>query len=212
MERIVDLTRSYADDVAGFHKAVNKTIADDGWNATTLTIYSHAGTHMDAPTHFEASPQTIDEIPVDHFIGKAWVVDLRHIGSRGLITTTALEKGIKGDFVAGDSLILWTNWTHQFGTPAFRDELPRISPEAANWCVAKGVKMLAVEPPSVADVNNMEEVTNIHKILLDNVLIIEGITNLAALEASCVQLIALPIKVAGGDGAPCRVIAIEKYR
>ena len=211
MERIVDLTRSYTDAVAGFHKSVSKTLNKDGWNATTLNIYSHAGTHMDAPTHFEASTQTIDEIPVTNFIGKAWVIDLRHIGYNGLISAEDITSGIKGKFSSGDSLLLWTNWSKKHGTPSFRDELPRISDEAAHWCVTAGVKMLAVEPPSVADVNNMREVTEIHKILLNHVIIIEGIINLEALKKPCVELIALPIKVGGGDGAPCRVVAIEKY-
>ena len=71
--------------------------------------------------------------------------------------------------------------------------------------------MLGVEPPSVADVNNLEEVTEIHRILLDgDVIIIEGLTNLRQIRRDQVVLIALPLKVEGGDGAPARVIALEE--
>ena len=92
----------------------------------------------------------------------------------------------------------------------FRNELPRISEELANWCVANKVKMIGVEPPSIADVNNLDEVTKIHKILLKTVIIIEGLTNLEQLKSNCVELIALPLKIEDGDGSPARVIAIER--
>ena len=72
--------------------------------------------------------------------------------------------------------------------------------------------MLGVEPPSVADVNNLEEVTRIHRILLEGgVVIVEGLANLSALTKPKVTLIALPLKIAAGDGAPARAVAIEDY-
>jgi arylformamidase len=71
--------------------------------------------------------------------------------------------------------------------------------------------MLAVEPPSVADVNNLAEVTLIHKILLGgNIIIVEGICNTEDITKEIVQLIALPLKILKGDGAPARVIAIQE--
>lgn len=70
MSRVIDLTMPYHNDMAGFSKENSKTINRDGWNASTLTFYSHSGTHMDAPIHFNVSNQSIDEIPVSNFIGK----------------------------------------------------------------------------------------------------------------------------------------------
>ena len=70
--------------------------------------------------------------------------------------------------------------------------------------------MLGVEPPSVADVNNLDEITRIHSILLGaGIIIIEGLTNLEALSSEKVELIALPLKIGDGDGAPARVVAVE---
>ena len=70
--------------------------------------------------------------------------------------------------------------------------------------------MLGVEPPSVADVNSLPEVTMIHKILLGGgVTIVEGLTNLDALTSSKVFFVALPLKIDGGDGCPCRAFALE---
>tara|TARA_R110002096_G_scaffold9533_1_gene37564 strand:+ start:75204 stop:75839 length:636 start_codon:yes stop_codon:yes gene_type:complete len=211
MSNIVDLTLTYTNRFTGFSKETSKTIDKDGWNASTLTFYSHCGTHMDAPIHFNISNQTIDDIPVSNFVGKAWVLDVRNVGSKGLINPEHISKEIFQDFKEGDSLIFWTGWSKYVNTPKYRDELPRISESLALWCLDKKVKMIGVEPPSVADVNNIEEVTKIHQILLKGVVIIEGLTNLESLQSNCVELIALPLKIQNGDGGPARVIAIEKY-
>ncbi len=211
MNNVVDLTVTYTNDLNGFSKETAKTIQKDGWNASTLTFYSHCGTHMDAPIHFNVKNETIDQIPVSDFVGKAWVVNVMHIGSKGLIELSDISDEILKQFEAGHSLIFQTGWSKYVNQPKYRDELPRISQNLANWCVKNKVKMIGVEPPSVADVNNMEEVTKIHQILLQSVVIIEGLTNLDKLKSNCVELIALPLKIGGGDGAPARVIAIEKY-
>jgi kynurenine formamidase len=189
---------------------IAKSLALDGWNASNLHIYSHAGTHMDAPFHFEVSDERIDEIPVDRFISMAHVVNIEITQPQQLITEVdfiSIENRLK----AGDSIILKTGW-HQFvGSAKYRNELPRISESAAKWLVNKKVNMLAVEPPSVADVNNLAEVTLIHKILLGgNIIIVEGICNTEDITNEMVQLIALPLKILKGDGAPARVIAIQE--
>lgn len=211
MHTIVDLTLTYTDSFTGFLKETSKTIDKDGWNASTLNFYSHCGTHMDAPIHFNVSNQTIDKIPVSDFVGKAWVIDVRHVGSKGLMYSNHIPQDIQNKFLAGDSLIFWSGWAQFANTLKYRDELPRISEELAHWCIDHKVKMIGVEPPSVADVNNIEEVTKIHQILLSGVVIIEGLTNLENLQTNCVELIALPLKIGGGDGSPARVIAIQKY-
>ncbi|TBN05297.1 cyclase family protein [Hyunsoonleella flava] len=210
MSRVVDLTLSYHNNVNGFSKEIARTKDKDGWNASTLTFYSHIGTHMDAPFHFNVSNQTIDEIPVSDFVGDAWVIDARDVGPKGLITVEHISADIKARFKAGDSLIIWTGWSQYAWTQKYRDELPRISEALAYWCIDNKVKMIGVEPPSVADVNNIEEVTKIHEILLEGVVIIEGLTNIEKLTSNKVELIALPLKIEGGDGAPARVIAIER--
>jgi len=210
MTNVVDLTLTYSNGLAGFQKKTSKTIENDGWNASTLTFYSHCGTHMDAPLHFDVSSQSIDEIPVSNFVGRAWVADIRHIGPKGLIAVEDIPEDIREKFQDYDSLILWSGWSQYANTSKYRNELPRISKELAKWCVTKKVKMIGVEPPSVADVNNLDEVTSIHQILLQSVIIIEGLTNIDKIKSKCIELIALPLKIGRGDGAPARVIALER--
>ena len=111
---------------------------------------------------------------------------------------------------AGDSLLLRTGWSRRIGTPSYRNSLPRVSLELARWCGDKGVRMLGVESPSVADVNNLEELTTVHEVLLGaGVIIVEGLTNLDQIRNQKVTFMAFPLKVAMGDGAPARVLALE---
>ena len=90
-----------------------------------------------------------------------------------------------------------------------RDEgSPWISEEFALWCVEEKVAVLGVEPPSVADVTNLPDVTRIHEILLGGgVTIVEGLTNLEALPDHPVIFGAMPLKIQRGDGCPCRAWA-----
>ncbi|MFT5885183.1 MAG: arylformamidase [Arcticibacterium sp.] len=205
--KIVDLTLTYSPQIAGFNSESAKTVARDGWNASTLHLYSHSGTHMDSPFHFEVNDQKIDEFPVDRFVSKAWVVPIEIKGGHQLIQPNDF-RNFESKIDRGDSLIIKTGWAQFVGQEKYRNELPRFSEAAANWIVEKGINILAVEPCSVADVNNLPEVTRIHQILLGgDVIIVEGLCNTEALTSECVELIALPLKILGGDGAPARVIA-----
>jgi len=211
MSRIVDLTLSLASGMPGVTFEPARTIEADGWNAATLHLYSHCGTHMDAPIHFGVGRQTIDQLDVSRLMGPAWVVDVRPIEPRALIGVEHMS-GIAEKIEPGDSVLICTGWSEYCGQDRYRDELPRVSTDLARWCVEKHVRILGVEPPSVADVNNIRELTEVHRILFEGgVVVIEGLANLQLLTGPRVTLIALPLKVAGGDGAPARAIAIEDH-
>lgn len=215
MSRIIDLTLPLEHGLRGVSIEPARTLAEHGWNASTLHLYSHAGTHMDAPTHFAVSDQTIDQIPLDKCMGPAWVVDpagkAGPASPYGRALIRVADLGRTADKIReGDGLLLRTGWSRQYREPAYRDELPRVSLELARWCVEKGVRILGVEPPSVADVHNIEELTGVHKALLaGGVIIVEGLANLDQIHAEKVTFLALPLKVARGDGAPVRAFAIE---
>ena len=210
MSHIIDLTLTLKEGMRGVHFEQAKTFERDGWNARTLHLYSHAGTHMDAQTHFDAGPGTIDLTPLERCTGWAWVVNLDGIADETPITVSHLGD-IADVFAAGESLLLRTGWSrHADDAQHYRDHFPRIAEDLAQWCVEKQVNVLGVEPPSVADVNNMDELTLIHKILLGaDVTIVEGLTNLGALTQQKVFFVAAPLKIEGGDGCPCRAFAIE---
>jgi arylformamidase len=208
--RIIDLTLTLRPGMRGVQWETANTVARDGWNARTLHLYSHAGTHMDAQLHFEAGPETIDTIPLERCAGPAWIIDVLHAQPRCLIHADVLGE-VADLHRPGESLLLRTGWAAHVDDPdLYRRDLPRVADDLARWCVERRVPILGVEPPSVADVANMEEVTRIHKILLGGgVTIVEGLTNLDQLTQKRVFFAALPLKIAGGDGSPCRALAVE---
>lgn len=210
MEQIIDLTLNYDQNIPGFQSSVAKTIKEDGWNATNYHFYSHCGTHMDAPVHFGVNDQSIDQIAVSRFFCDCHIIRITDIQPGALITIQHIKE-IQDKIKKGEGVIFHTNWSkHLPDLQKWRNELPRISKELAQFLVNQGITMVGVEPPSVADVNNITEVTTIHRILLGgDVIIIEGLTNLEKIGSDYVQIIALPLKVKNGDGAPARVIAVE---
>ncbi len=210
MAHIIDLTLTLRPGMRGVEFEKLHTVNEHGWNSRMLHLYSHAGTHMDAPLHFAAGDGTIDRIPLEHCFVPAWMIDLTGIKPKGLITVGHL--GAVANLVRpDDGLLLKTGWSKYVDQPQYyRDSFPRISQELAQWCVERRVRLLGIEQPSVADVNSLAEVTLIHRILLShNIVIVEGLTNLMALREERVLFGAVPLKIEGGDGSPCRAFAIE---
>jgi len=210
LPRIVDLTLALTPGQRGVTMEPKFTVTRDGWNAATWHLYSHAGTHMDSQVHFAAGPETIDTKPLENCLGPATVVNLAQVAPRTLLTVAHLGS-VAATFTAGESLLLRTDWHKHVADPAiYRDGLPRISEELARWCVAHRVKILGVEPPSIADVNNLPEVTRIHHILLGGgVTVVEGLAYLDQLTQPRVYFTALPLKLAAGDGCPVRSFAYD---
>jgi len=206
---IVDLSLTVKPGMRGVSMTSANTVKEDGWNAANWTLYSHSGTHADAPVHFEATNETIDQMPLQRFMGKAKVIRISNTQPRQWLVPADL--GDEAESIqAGDCILLHTNWSqHLDDATVYRDGLPRISDELAHWLVNRQVKLIGVEAPSVADVNDIEEVTRIHKILLGaRITIVEGLCNLDLLKPE-VFFMALPLKLEKGDGCPVRAIAFN---
>jgi kynurenine formamidase len=210
MARIVDLSLPLRAGMRGVDFEPAKSIESDGWNAQTLRLYSHCGTHMDAPRHFGDAAPGLESLPLAQCVGPARVLDLTPTSEREVITVDRLAPWHE-ELGFGTRLLLRTDWSKRAGQPSYRDALPRVSLELAEWLVAQGVALLGVEPPSVADVHDIEELTAVHRKLLEGgVVIVEGLANLDQLTRNTVTFIALPLSIEGGDGAPCRAVAIEE--
>lgn len=211
MPKIVDLTLTMRQGMRGYGCEIAKTKVEDGWNARTLSLYTHTGTHMDAPLHFIEGGNTIENLDLNKCVGDCLIIDIRPIEPKALITVESLGEAA-ARIGSGSRVILRTDWSkHLDDTEIYRDGLPRISKELAEWLVEKRVAFIGVEPPSVADVNDIPEVTEIHEILLSSEMVIaEGLCNLDQLSKEVVEIFALPLKPEGSDGCPARVIAIER--
>ncbi|GAB5405273.1 MAG: cyclase family protein [Aureliella sp.] len=207
--RVVDLSLPIDANMPGVEISTARKLGVDGWNATTLELYSHCGTHMDAPFHFLPGGATLEKQDLAVCVGEALVLNLAPSTPSQLICVDDVDR-YAGRIGSGSRLLFRTDWHKKYGTDEYRSGLPRISLKLANWLVERQVAMIGVEGPSVADVNNMTELTDVHQTLFrGNVLIVEALANLDQLSQEVVQFIALPMKVVGGDGSPVRAIAIE---
>ena len=168
-------------------RIVLKSIAGgDGYNLTAFSMCAHNGTHVDAPTHFLAEGRTLDQVPVEAFVGECLVV--RHAGD---VTAADAEKmlaklaGIQRLLVAGPATV---------------------TREAAH--VFADAKLLLVGNESQS-VGPEDAPVPVHKILLgNNVTLLEGIVLTAVPEGKYI-LSAAPLNLGGADGAPCRAVLIE---
>ena len=140
--KIIDLSLRLKHGMPGVQLETKFTVARDGWNARTLHLYSHCGTHMDSPMHFNAGSQTIDEIPLSDCIGRAWLIDLDNLEPRTPITVAHLGDACQ-QIVSGDAILLRTLWSRHVDNPQYyRDNLPQISRELAKWMVERKIRLV----------------------------------------------------------------------
>lgn len=209
---ITDLSLTFVDGMRGVGFEQNSTVADIGYNTTNLSIYSHAGTHMDAPLHFVDGGRTIDHIDLEKCVGPALVADLSSIEPNGIITINDLEP-YADKITSGSRLLMRTDWDAHADANDYRSHMPRVSPELARWLVEKDIVLLGLETPSVASLRpeNLAELTEVHQILLNaEIVIVESLANLRLLQQEIVHFIALPLKLDGIDGSPVRAVAVER--
>ncbi|MFC2090304.1 cyclase family protein [Bacteroidota bacterium] len=209
-QRIIDVTMAMHPSLRGFYSSKAKSMKEDGWNASTYEIYSHAGTHMDAPLHFDVSSKSIDQIDPERLICQCHIIRLTGIEPAELINIDHLGQAAE-KIRAGEAVIFHTGWSnYKDDLQLYRNRLPRISLELSAWLARRKVNLVGVEPPSIADVNNLTELQAVHSVLLQaDILILEGLCNLEEVRKDYVTLVALPLKITGGDGAPVRALILE---
>lgn len=181
-----------------------------------LEILTHIGTHIDAPCHFlESGGWTVEQIPLDHTIGKGVVVPLTHLQGRERITADEIMKtGV--EINAGVIPVLHTGWTERtWGADEFWGESIFLDTTAAEYIVEKGCKAVALdcfpEAPFWLGIEADEPPGRNHKTLLGNkTIIIQLLTNISKLNGSEFTLYGIPLPLDGMDGSPARVFAITE--
>lgn len=211
MKRIIDLTYPIragmavwpGDPAVEFTKT--GTIAESGFNTTLITMGTHTGTHTDSPRHVMHDDRGVDCYPMESLMGWAEVLDMGELKPRAEITSADFDKFAKR-VPEGGKILLKTGWGKRWGQPEFYTDFPGISEGAVAWLQARKIKLLGLEQPSV----NTQLNRQIHKgLLVSGMVLLETLGNMQDLQAERVYLVALPMKLAGIDGAPTRVIAIE---
>jgi arylformamidase len=179
----------------------------DAANVTRLDLGVHTGTHMDAPIHFEPGGRSIDQIPVDVLIGPCRVFDLSQVPekiSRDVLAKLDL-KGVKRVLFKTRNSRWW-----QDGDSQFHEDFVYVSDDGARALVERGIQLVGVDYLSVEQFGSKDHGTH-HALLGGNIAVIEGL-NLSGVPAGDYELIALPMKLKGADGAPTRVVLRELAR
>jgi kynurenine formamidase len=187
----------------------------------------HAGTHVDAPSHYFKEGDSSEKIDLSKLIGPAVVVDVRHLdgeaenGASPAITVAHLEawEAEHGRFEPGEIALLLTGWSKHYvkgeAGRAFlhepvvlqsRPAWPAPEADAAIFLHERGVNAIGIDAPSMG---SAEEGNEVHRAGLSREMaFIEGLTNLDRLPARGSSFVFLPIKIAVASGAPGRAIAV----
>jgi kynurenine formamidase len=185
-----------------------KSLPDDPFNVTELSMVVHLGTHVDAPRHFFDDGPAFDEIPLERLMGTGVVWQLES-GLDGVIEPDELER-MRPVAEPGDIVVLDTGAAGRFGTPDYHRH-PSLSRDACEWLVDREVKLVAVDastPELPLSRRGPGFDFPAHRTLLrDGVLIAEQVTNVRQLAGGCAEFLFLALNVVGGDGAPARVLA-----
>jgi kynurenine formamidase len=198
--------------------------------ANTFSTSEHGGTHLDAPLHFAQGRWAADEIPLDRLVGAALVVDVSSEAKRDAdyqITSADLLtwENRHGRIPPGAMLLLRTDFSSRWpdaaaylGTaergPAAVPKLhfPGLHPDAARWLVAeRDIKAIGIDTASI-DFGQSTDFQS-HRVLCErNIPGFENLSRLDQLPATGASIVALPMKIKGGSGAPLRAIAIVPER
>lgn len=164
--------------------------------AHDLTIMSHAGTHIESPAHMgQRESQHIASFPVETFFGPAVLAEVTHRAPRGRVTAADLEAATGGDVQAGDILLVWGRYA--------AEDRPRLTLDAAQWIVARGVKLLGFD-----SVDGIED--DAHDVILGNgIPMLEDYINVGQVQSRRVFLLAVPLFVEGLDASPVHAVILE---
>jgi arylformamidase len=171
-----------------------KSIASgDVVNLTRMDFGLHSGTHVDAPVHFLDGAAGIDSVPLDAIVGPCEVVEAPDL------TRDSVLRAPEG----AERVLFKTPNSELWALDEFADDFLSLDGEAAAALVERGVRLVGVDYLSVGD-----EAAH-HALLGAGVVPVEGL-DLRGVEPGAYELICLPLRVVGADGAPARAILIRR--
>jgi arylformamidase len=168
-------------------------------NVSALTTSPHVGTHADAPVHVRDDWPGSDALPLDAFIGPCVVIGLET--ALGLVEHDAVEARVPP---GTERLLLRTGRTIAGGT--FPEHWPALSADCARRLVARGLRLLAVDAPSV-DERDSKTLDTHHALFAGGAWVLENL-DLSAVPDGAYRLVALPLRLEGLDAAPARAILL----
>jgi arylformamidase len=210
--RIWDISRTLTNDFAEwpgdepFRFRLNNEIAKGGTvNVGSIAMSVHNGTHADARFHFDTHSDSIDKVPLEVYVGRATVVDLAQAFSQSKDKHLVTREDIRPyaeQIAATSRLLLKTDrWSE---STVFPQKIPVIAADVPAWLQKNGVRLLGVDLPSMDEIDS-KSLQNHHALAGAGIAIVESL-DLSDVAAGIYNFAALPLKIAGADGAPLRAV------
>jgi len=231
---LVDLSHDYSEQTVFWPTAesfklekVADGMTEQGYYyaANNFATSEHGGTHIDAPVHFAKGHQSVDQIPLDRLVGPALVVDVTMQSARQpdyQVTTEdfAQWERANGQIAAGSIVLIRTGYSSRWPDAArylgtaergadavAKLHFPGLHPDAARWLVEKHINAVGLDTASID--YGQSKLFESHRILYErDIPAFENLTNLDRLPARGATIVALPMKIKGGTGAPLRALAV----
>jgi kynurenine formamidase len=209
--QIIDLSHAISPDMPVYPGtnppkfSIPCTIEKDGFTETEISIFTHTGTHVDAPAHILKGAETLDHKAINHFIGKACVLDFQSAHNN----TISIENIIpfQSQVEKCDFILFHTGHSQLWGTNDYYKDYPVLSDETALWLVDNNIKGIGADVISADAIGDSD--FPIHKILLKNsIIIIENLTNLGKIPEKNFIFSCFPLKIENADGSPVRAVAM----
>ena len=173
--------------------------AGDAFDVTHLSLSTHTGTHVDAPSHFIAGAAGVEGLDIDALIGRAFVADATRATSHldaAALETLSIPAGC-------ERLLLKTPNSRLWAWPQFEPDFIALTADGAEWIVDHGARLVGIDYLSIAPFADPAPVHR--RLLAAGVVIVEGL-DLRAVTPGERTLICLPLSIPGADGAPARVL------
>jgi len=196
------------------------------YSANRFAAAEHGGTHLDAPIHFFQDRQTVEQIPLERLVGEAAVVDVTEQCSDQPDYQISISDLRNWERSHGRQLVdvilllrtgygqRWPDRNRYLGTKAIGPgavrllHFPGLDPIAAQWLVEhRAIRAVGIDTASIDYGQSRRFGSHVH-LCEHNVPVFENMANLDKLPSSGSVVIALPMKIAGGTGAPLRIVGI----
>lgn len=208
---IVDLTHVISQSMPvfpGTKKPILKeanTLKKDGFKETLINMYSHVGTHTDAPAHIIEGGKSLEMYDISYFCGRGVKIDCSHL-KKGDVIEMEHIKNYYDDIKKADYIIFYTGWDRYWNEEQYFDGFPYPSNEVVEFLASSDIRGIGLDVISLDPIDDTK-LTNHFTVLKKDMIIIENLTNLQQTKRTF-DFMVMPLKYKDADGAPSRVIAI----
>ncbi|MEM6333313.1 MAG: cyclase family protein [Planctomycetota bacterium] len=180
----------------------------DGWQMELLMCATHTGSHCDAPVHKMAGGSNLDGVPLDTWVGAAWLADLRPARDDHAIGFEALEAVLQGRELADSIVLLCTGFGELRDSARWKGSPAYLAPDGARWLVERGVRGVGIDHYSIGGNDDAVNIPTHETLLGAGVWIVEDLSFPEAVHelSQPLKFWALPIRIAGASGAFCRPV------